>query len=119
MSHRILSLDGGGAWAIIEVRALIDLYGIDTAEHDVLRRFDLVAANSGGSLVLAGLVENKTLGQILDLFETEANRRMIFSPTKNLPDRTLQLLIGIGIAGATCGWPTTALTSRSLWTAKR
>ncbi len=97
MSYRILSLDGGGAWAIIEARALIGLYGIDTAGHDVLRRFHLVAENSGGSLVLAGLVENKTLGQILDLFETEANRRMIFSPTKNLPDRTLH---GAGERGA-------------------
>jgi patatin-like phospholipase/acyl hydrolase len=56
MSYRILSLDGGGAWAIIEARALIGLYGIDTAGHDVLRRFHLVAENSGGSLVLAGLV---------------------------------------------------------------
>jgi hypothetical protein len=76
-SYRILTLDGGGAWAIIEVRTL-------------------VAANSGGSLVLAGLIENMTLQQILTLFETEANRRMIFSPTKNVPDRTLQSLIGIG-----------------------
>ena len=25
--YRILTLDGGGAWALIEVMALIDLYG--------------------------------------------------------------------------------------------
>jgi len=83
MSYRILTLDGGGAWAIIEVRTLIDFYGADTTGHEVLGKFDLVAANSGGSLVLAGLIENMTLGQILSLFETEANRRMIFSPTRS------------------------------------
>jgi hypothetical protein len=96
MAYRILTLDGGGAWAVIEVRTLIDLYGADKTGHEVLGMFDLVAANSGGSIVLAGLVENKTLGQILALFETEANRRSIFSPTRNVPDRTLQSLVGIG-----------------------
>ena len=57
---RILSLDGGGSWALIQVKALIDLYsrtgdGKDVTGHDILRKFDLIAANSGGALTLAGL----------------------------------------------------------------
>jgi hypothetical protein len=41
MGYRILSLDGGGAWALIEVRALIDLYDENTTRHQVLADFDL------------------------------------------------------------------------------
>jgi hypothetical protein len=93
---RILSLDGGGAWALIEVRALIQLYGADATGHRVLTDFDLVAANSGGSIVLAGLVENKALGDVLTLFESEANRRALFSPTKSFGDDALRTLTGIG-----------------------
>ena len=54
MPFRVLSLDGGGSWALIEVRTLITLFGENATGHQVLRNFDLVAANSGGSLVLAG-----------------------------------------------------------------
>ena len=78
--YRILSLDGGGAWALIEVQALTRLFGGgNTRGHDVLRQFDLVAANSGGSLVLGGLVENLTLGEVADLFLSAATRSAIFS----------------------------------------
>ena len=44
---RILSLDGGGAWALIEVMTLIDLYGADTPGHEVLKEFDLIAETLG------------------------------------------------------------------------
>jgi hypothetical protein len=96
MPYRILSLDGGGAWALIEVETLIALYSEDTKGHDVLDDFDLVAANSGGSLVLGGLVENLTLGGLRDLFLDETKRRAIFSPTKLWGDRALHDLTGIG-----------------------
>jgi uncharacterized protein len=96
MSYRVLSLDGGGAWALIEVRALMTLYGKDMPGHELLRNFDLVAANSGGSLVLAGLVENLTLADILQYFMDENNRRSIFSPTTMLGDDLLRLTLGIG-----------------------
>jgi patatin-like phospholipase/acyl hydrolase len=58
MNYRILSLDGGGTWALIQVKALIALYDNEpaTSGHDVLRDFDLVAANSGGSIFLGGLL---------------------------------------------------------------
>ena len=55
---RILSLDGGGSWALIQVMALINLYGGDATGHQVLRDFDLVAANSGGR-VMSGPAERR------------------------------------------------------------
>ncbi len=81
MSYRILSLDGGGTWALIQVKALIALpdYSKNTPGHRVLQDFDLTAANSGGSIVLGGLVENLTLGEILAQFEDKAKRKSIFS----------------------------------------
>ena len=81
MTYRILSLDGGGIWALIQVKALMALPGYDenTSGHTVLNDFDLVAANSGGSIVLGALIENLTLRQILALFESESQRKKIFS----------------------------------------
>jgi uncharacterized protein len=76
--ERILSLDGGGTWALIQVRALMDLFGADASGHDVLRNFDLVAANSGGSIVAAALAVNKTLAETLALFVNEAARKRVF-----------------------------------------
>src|SRR5438552_1231480 len=78
MPFRILSLDGGGAWSLIQVRALMMLYGGQLSGHELLKNFDLVAANSGGSLVLAGLVENLSLNQILQYFMDETKRRSMF-----------------------------------------
>src|ERR1700687_3675172 len=96
MTYRILSLDGGGAWALIEVRALIALYSESTTGHEVLADFDLIAANSGGSLVLGGLVEDLRLGDLLGYFEDEGKRKSIFSPTRSWGDRALRFLTGMG-----------------------
>jgi hypothetical protein len=96
MAYRILSLDGGGAWALIEVRALMALYDEDTSGHDVLADFDLVAANSGGSLVLGGLVEDLTLRDLLGYFEDETKRKSVFSPSNSFGDRVLSDVAGIG-----------------------
>jgi hypothetical protein len=49
--YRILSLDGGGSWALIQVKALIELFGPDKPGREILQDFDLVAANSGGSIL--------------------------------------------------------------------
>jgi hypothetical protein len=76
---RILSLDGGGTWALIEVMALQQVYGDPQLKgHDLLRKFDLVTANSGGSMVAAALAANLSLQEILDLFLIEDRRREIF-----------------------------------------
>jgi hypothetical protein len=96
MAYRILTLDGGGTWALIEVHALIRLYDKSTKGHEVLKDFDLVAANSGGSLVLAGLIENLSLYDILQYFLDEHKRRAVFSATTNIGDKILSDLIQLG-----------------------
>jgi hypothetical protein len=72
------------------------LYGADTTGHEVLADFDMVAANSGGSLVLGGLVEGLKLSDLLGYYQDETKRKSIFSPTSSFGDQTLQTLTGIG-----------------------
>lgn len=84
MPYNILSLDGGGSWALIQVRCLQRLFGEAASGHEVLRHFDLVAANSGGSIVLAALVANWRLADILQLFLSQEKRRTIFAPTSKV-----------------------------------
>lgn len=96
MAYYILSLDGGGSWALIQVRALIEIYGADAPGHEVLRGFDMVAANSGGGLVMAGLVEGLTLGELLHLFDDEAQRRAVFAPTQRILGPLLHRWLGVG-----------------------
>lgn len=94
--YRILSLDGGGSWALIQVRALQKIFSHlpeDASGHEILQNFDLVAANSGGSIVAGGLLEGMSLKQINDLFTNEAQRKKIFV---SLLDRPVTKLIGIG-----------------------
>lgn len=79
-SVRILSIDGGGSWALIPVQALIQIYGANTRGHEVLRNFDYVAANSGGSLVVAGLICDFTLAEVLALFKSSEKRTQVFAP---------------------------------------
>lgn len=96
MAFRILSLDGGGSWALIQVRALMDLYGASARGHQVLRNFDLVAASSGGSLILAGLVEDLPLTELLQYFRDEQKRRSIYSPTQNYVEAGVRRVFGVG-----------------------
>jgi hypothetical protein len=77
-SFKILSLDGGGTWALIQVRILQQKHGIEVRGHDVLRYYDLVIANSGGTLVLAAMCMNKTLSEIAQLFLNPAILETIF-----------------------------------------
>jgi uncharacterized protein len=94
--YRILSLDGGGTWALIQVKALIALYGENAPGRSVLRDFDLVAANSGGSIVLGGMIENLALREILAFFQDEAKRKSVFSRTDSSRDRLLRGVTGFG-----------------------
>lgn len=75
---RILSLDGGGSWAILQIQALIDTFPQAVTGHDVLRQFDYAAANSGGTIVLAGLIENLKLTDIEAFFLDEQARKEVF-----------------------------------------
>jgi hypothetical protein len=95
---RILSLDGGGTWALMQAKVLMDLYPGGTG-HDVLRDFDIVAGNSGGSVVTAGLIDDMKLEDILGLFMTKSTREQLFNA---LPwYKKLLRLIGIGPQFAT------------------
>ena len=73
----ILALDGGGSWAIIQLLTLKHRYG-NIKGHELLQNFDLVIANSGGSIVLAALAENYSLDQAIGLFKEKENRERIF-----------------------------------------
>lgn len=80
---KILSLDGGSTWALIQVKALIDLYstagdGGDVTGHQILKKFDLIAANSGGTLTLGGLILDWPLSKLQDIFRSAAMRDQIF-----------------------------------------
>ena len=78
MVHRILSLDGGGAWAMLEAMCLADIFG-NAPGHQILSQFDLAVANSGGSIVLGGLAENLRPSDMIALFQNASDRTAIFS----------------------------------------
>ncbi len=92
---RILSLDGGGTWSIIQVQALKFLYG-DVPGHQILRHFDWAFANSGGSLVLAALAVNKTPSEILALFRDPAQRSAMFVKKQAIFSWLKRTVIGVG-----------------------
>ena len=77
-TYKILSLDGGGSWALIQAIALADIYGLDTKGRAILKHFDLAIANSGGSIVLAGLLMDMSPRKIFDQFNDESLRKGIF-----------------------------------------
>ncbi|HET6160773.1 MAG TPA: patatin-like phospholipase family protein [Dongiaceae bacterium] len=91
--YNILSLDGGGSWAIIQVMTLQRLYGDDAPGSHVLKNFDLVVANSGGSIVAAALFLDMKLSKIRQLFETRSERTKIFV---SLPFGPITHELGIG-----------------------
>jgi len=81
--YKILSLDGGGSWAILQVLTLKDIFqkkypNKEIKGHEVLRHFDLVIANSGGSMVLAALACNWNFAEIIKLFDDKTVREKIF-----------------------------------------
>jgi hypothetical protein len=80
-NFRILSLDGGGTWALIQVCALKELFGGGAITgRDVLLQFDLVTANSGGSIVLGALLADMSLDDLLDFFSSKDKLDSIFVP---------------------------------------
>lgn len=95
----ILSLDGGGTWSFIQARVLGELYGHDTPGHQILRTVDLAAGNSGGSLVLAGLLCNYTPAQIAEFFLNEKFLCKIFCPLRSCEKSVFHALAAmIGVA---------------------
>jgi patatin-like phospholipase/acyl hydrolase len=78
MAYNILSLDGGGTWALVQARVLKEKYGPDKKGHDILKEYNLVIANSGGSLVLSMLCANKSVKEIIDTFNDVNVLKAIF-----------------------------------------
>lgn len=74
---RILCLDGGGTFALIQAMALDALYPGQSG-HEVLSHFDLVAGCSGGAVVTAGLLEGLAPREILGLFLQPEHRQELF-----------------------------------------
>ena len=106
-AYRILSLDGGGSWSLLQVMALQAIYGKGVRGHDVLKNFDFVAANSGGSIVMGGLLTNKPLGELKDFFLNQQARQSIFKslpfeldegpkPLKSLWNRAMRRFTSVG-----------------------
>jgi uncharacterized protein len=75
---RILSLDGGGTWAVLQAMALGNLYGDDTGGRQILAQFDFVSATSGGSIVLGCLLNDWSPSKIAKFFLDEQQRKNIF-----------------------------------------
>jgi hypothetical protein len=90
---RILSLDGGGTWALMQAKALMDIYP-GRSGHQILQDFDIVAGTSGGSVVAAGLIDDMMPAEILGLFMTRSVRQQLFHA---LPFyKRLLRVIGVG-----------------------
>jgi hypothetical protein len=93
MSYKILTLDGGANWSLLQCMALDALYP-GVPGRQILAQFDLVAANSGGSLVLADLLKNQTPGEILATFDHPNSPTSLFVELPLLA--RLPSLIGLG-----------------------
>jgi len=77
MTFRILSLDGGGTWALLEAMALADLHPGESGRQ-VLAHYDLAVACSGGSIVLGGLMLDRSPAEIASIFADRSKRESIF-----------------------------------------
>ena len=77
---RILSLDGGGTRAGVLARALGAIYRPETPGREIMRDFDYVVGNSGGSIVLTALCCNYTPAQIAGFYDDPSTLKRMFSP---------------------------------------
>src|SRR5688572_1562912 len=96
MPYRLLLLDGGGSWAIVQSKALAAVYGEHTDGWSILDRFDFAAANSGGALVLALLLGGLSPAQISACFRDRRKREYIFERNTVVVDRAIGGLLGVG-----------------------
>lgn len=83
--YKILSLDGGGSWSIIQLETLKIRFKTELPElrgHDILKQFDLVIATSGGALALAALVENWTIEESIAKLKDSKVRNGVFCKNK-------------------------------------
>jgi len=96
MPFRVLALDGGGVWSLVQARALAAIYSPQTTGHEVLAGFDLAAANSGGAIVLGALAANLPLDDLANIFKTPQKLKEIFASNHSLFDWLLHTVTTIG-----------------------
>lgn len=92
---KILSLDGGGSWALIQIRILQKLFGKNAMGHNVLQNFDMVIANSGGSLALAAMANGNDLESIAQILLNSSKRNSVFSKLDFFEKDFLTILLNI------------------------
>jgi uncharacterized protein len=93
MTCKILALDGGANWSLLQCMALDALYP-GMRGRQILQQFDMVAANSGGSLVLADLLKDMTPSQTLTTFDHPNSPKSLFVKLSLL--QRLPSLVGLG-----------------------
>ena len=93
VSCKILSLDGGANWSLLQCMALGAVYP-GMRGRQILARFDFVAASSGGSLVLADLLEDQTPAEMLATFDHPDSSTSLFVKLPLLA--RLPSLVGLG-----------------------
>lgn len=74
---RILSLDGGGNWCLLQAQILADLYP-GCSGIEILKQFDVATANSGGAIVLAALISGMSPDQIVSLYTDGQSLKQIY-----------------------------------------
>jgi len=77
---RVLSLDGGGTHAGVLARALGAIYGDGVPGRKILGNFQVVAGNSGGSIVMTALCCDYTPQEIAGFYNDPATLVRLFSP---------------------------------------
>ncbi|RDI40556.1 patatin-like phospholipase [Gluconacetobacter liquefaciens] len=101
--HFILSIDGGGIFGIIPIMALQDLAQCLQSSHgsrDLYKYFDVIAGNSTGAIIAAGLVtpkggqktESVDINEIYDLYARHG-AEIFPEKYKGFIDRALSLLL--------------------------
>lgn len=78
MTFRVLCLDGGGTWSLIEALTLSRLYP-NRGGRAVLAEFDLALGNSGGSIVLAALLADHSPAEIVTMYADPVSRAKLYS----------------------------------------
>lgn len=102
MPYKILSLDGGASRALVQARVLQDTYveSSDMKGHELLRKFDMVIANSGGSVLLGLLCNNMSLKSIISFYTNSQELKKVYPPLYFGERFWQQLLRFLHIAGA-------------------
>lgn len=74
--HKILSFDGGGLRGLISAVWLNEIQ--NRLNHEIVSYFDLIAGNSTGSIIAAGLAMGYTPQDIINIYQHEGS--IIFPP---------------------------------------